>query len=47
LHDAANEGLAEEWSPQQIARRPQRDYPADEVMRVSAETIYEIIRPGP
>jgi transposase, IS30 family len=40
LHDVVNDGLAQKWSPAQIARRLKRDYPDDEVMRVSAETIY-------
>jgi transposase, IS30 family len=43
LHDAVNDGLAQKWSPQQITRRLQRDYPDDEVMRVSHETIYETL----
>jgi transposase, IS30 family len=43
LHDAVNEGLAQDWSPQQIARRLKRDYPDDEVMHVSHETIYETL----
>jgi IS30 family transposase len=33
--------LTELWSPQQIAARLRRGYPADEEMRVSAETIYQ------
>jgi transposase, IS30 family len=43
LHDAVNHGLAQKWSPQQITRRLQRDYPGEEVMRVSHETIYETL----
>jgi IS30 family transposase len=43
LHDIVNEGLAQKWSPQQITRRLARDYPDDEVMRVSHETIYETL----
>jgi transposase, IS30 family len=42
-HDAVHEGLAQDWSPQQIARRLTADYPADEVLRVSHETIYETL----
>lgn len=41
LHDAVNEGLAQKWSPQQISRRLEMDYPDDTEMRVSCETIYE------
>jgi transposase, IS30 family len=43
LHETVNEGLAQDWSPQQIARRLKRDYPDDEVMHVSHETIYETL----
>lgn len=43
LHDVVNDGLAKKWSPQQIAHRLVRDYPDREVMRVSAETIYETL----
>lgn len=43
LHDAVNDGLAQNWSPQQIARRLKRDHPGDKVMQVSHETIYETL----
>ena len=43
LHDAVNEGLRKDWSPQQITRRLKHDYPDNEVMRVSTETIYETL----
>jgi IS30 family transposase len=43
LHDAVNDGLAQKWSPHQISRRLRVDYPADEDMRVSGETIYECL----
>jgi transposase, IS30 family len=43
LHDAVNRGLAQKWSPQQITRRLKRDYPDDEVMRVSHESIYDTL----
>jgi transposase, IS30 family len=43
LHDAVNDGLASKWSPQQISARLRLDYPDDEGMRVSAETIYECL----
>lgn len=36
-------GLRAEWSPQQIAARLIRDYPADMTMRVSHETIYRTL----
>jgi transposase, IS30 family len=42
-HDTVNEGLAQEWSPQQIARRLNRDYPDNEVMHVSHETIHQTL----
>ena len=32
-----------EWSPQQISRRLMREYPTEEEMRVSAETIYRAL----
>jgi transposase, IS30 family len=41
LHDAVNAGLEQDWSPQQISKRWREDYPDDDTMRVSAETIYE------
>jgi transposase, IS30 family len=34
-------GLAKRWSPQQISARLKADYPDDQVMRISAETIYQ------
>jgi transposase, IS30 family len=37
---AVEEGLRRRWSPQQIAARLSVDYPAEEVMRISHETIY-------
>lgn len=43
LHDAVNEGLKERWSPRQISRRLVEDYPDDESMRVSHETVYECL----
>jgi transposase, IS30 family len=43
LHDAVNDGLAQKWSPHQISKRLRVDYPADEDMRVSGETIYECL----
>lgn len=41
LHDAVNDGLREKWSPQQISKRLEMEYPDDPEMRVSPETIYE------
>src|SRR5512135_1800378 len=41
LYNAANEGLAQHWSPRQISRRLRVDYPDDEGMQVSHETVYE------
>jgi len=33
--------LKENWSPEQIARRIQKEYPLDSAMRISHETIYQ------
>jgi IS30 family transposase len=43
LHDAVNDGLAQEWSPGQISRRLRVDFPDDNTMRVSHETIYQTL----
>ena len=43
LHDAVNDGLAQKWSPRQIAERLERDHPDDPELRVSHETIYECL----
>jgi transposase, IS30 family len=43
LHDAVNDGLAQRWSPKQISARLREDYPDDESMRVSHETVYECL----
>jgi IS30 family transposase len=43
LHDAVAAGLANDWSPEQIANRLAAAYPDDEAMRVSHETIYEAL----
>ena len=43
LHDAVNDGLKQRWSPRQISRRLRADYPDDEGMRVSHETVYECL----
>jgi IS30 family transposase len=36
-------GLRKDWSPEQIAGRLKRDHPADQMMRISHETIYQWI----
>jgi IS30 family transposase len=36
-------GLRQRWSPEQIAYRVERDYPHDQSMRVSHETIYRTL----
>jgi IS30 family transposase len=41
LRDEVERLLTERWSPQQIAARLKRDYPDQQEMRVSAETIYQ------
>lgn len=41
LHDAVNDGLRQKWSPEQISKRLEVEYPGDPEMRVSKETIYE------
>ena len=43
LHDAVNDGLGRRWSPKQISARLREDYPDDESMRVSHETVYECL----
>lgn len=43
LHDEVNAGLAQEWSPRQISRRLRQDFPGDDTMRVSHETIYQCL----
>jgi len=41
LHDEVNRGLKKKWSPKQISERLRQDFPEDDTMRVSHETIYE------
>jgi len=41
VHDVVNAGLKQDWSPQQISKRWREDYPDDDTLRVSAETVYE------
>jgi IS30 family transposase len=40
LLGVVEDGLRRRWSPQQISARLRRDYPAQEAMRISHETIY-------
>jgi transposase, IS30 family len=46
LHDAVNSGLKQKWSPKQISKRLREDYPGDDTMRVSHETIVRHEAPG-
>lgn len=41
LHDMVNAGLKKKWSPRQISKRLRQDFPDDDTMRVSPETIYQ------
>ena len=41
LRDRVHEGLAQRWSPEQIARRLRLEFPDDESMRISHEAIYQ------
>jgi len=43
LHDYVAAKLAKRWSPEQISYRLRRDFPHDEEMRVSCETIYQAV----
>lgn len=43
LHDAVAEGLADDLSPQQVAGRLRAGFPDDPEMRVSHETIYQVL----
>jgi IS30 family transposase len=43
LREAVEDGLARRLSPEQISHRLVRDFPADESMRVSHETIYQAL----
>jgi IS30 family transposase len=46
LHDAVNAGLEQRWSPRQISQRLRQDFPDDDTMRVSHETIVRHEAPG-
>ncbi|WP_462188034.1 MULTISPECIES: transposase [unclassified Frankia] len=41
LRDEVNAGLDEKWSPKRISERVRKEFPDDESMRVSHETIYK------
>jgi transposase, IS30 family len=43
LHDAVAAGLAADHSPAQVSARLRQDFPGEEGMRVSAETIYQCL----
>lgn len=43
LHDAVNEGLGKKWSPRQISHRLREEFPGEDTMRVSHETIYQCL----
>jgi IS30 family transposase len=43
LHDEVNDGIKKKWSPRQISRRLWQDFPDDDTMRVSPETIYQTL----
>jgi transposase, IS30 family len=43
LHDKVAAGLKADWSPEQISHRMVKDYPEDNEMRISHETIYETL----
>lgn len=43
LHDEVNDGLAKKWSPRQISDRLREDFPEDDTMRVSHETVYQTL----
>ncbi|WP_371934313.1 IS30 family transposase [Mycobacterium sp. TY814] len=43
LRQAVEQGLSQRWSPEEISYRLVKDFPDDESMRVSTETIYQAL----
>ncbi len=43
LRQAVADGLTQQWSPEEISHRLVKDFPDDESMRVSHETIYQAL----
>jgi len=43
LRDYVSHRLSKRWSPEQICQRMVKDFPRDETMRVSPETVYQAI----
>lgn len=43
LHDEAARGLDKKWSPRQVSKRLRLDFPFDDTMRVSHETVYQTL----
>ncbi len=43
LREGVEKGLREQWSPEQISAHLALDFPGDDAMRVSHETIYQYV----